>query len=41
MPTDRLIHWNEDEGLERQRQLESLGYDVAFDDRNDSIQGRR
>ena len=31
MPTVRLIHWNEDEGLERQRQLESLGYDVAFE----------
>ena len=27
----RLIHWNEDEGLERQKQLEALGFDVAFD----------
>lgn len=31
MPTVRLIHWNEDEGLERQKQLEALGYDVSFD----------
>lgn len=31
MPTVRLIHWNEDEGLERQQQLEALGYDVSFD----------
>lgn len=29
--TVRLIHWNEDEGLERQKQLEALGFDVAFD----------
>ena len=27
----RLIHWNEDEGLARQKQLEALGYDVQFD----------
>ncbi|MDO8680029.1 MAG: hypothetical protein Q7R30_16015 [Acidobacteriota bacterium] len=31
MRTVRLIHWNEDEGLERRRQLEALGDDVAFD----------
>lgn len=31
MRTVRLIHWNEDEGLERQQQLEALGYDVGFD----------
>lgn len=31
MPTVRLIHWDEDEGLERQKQLEALGYDVSFD----------
>jgi CheY-like chemotaxis protein len=29
--TVRLIHWNEDEGLERQRQLEALGFDTQFD----------
>jgi CheY-like chemotaxis protein len=29
--TVRLIHWNEDEGLERQQQLEALGFDTAFD----------
>jgi CheY-like chemotaxis protein len=29
--TVRLIHWDEDEGLERQKQLEALGYDVDFD----------
>ena len=29
--TVRLIHWNEDEGLERQAQLEALGYAAAFD----------
>ena len=27
----RLIHWNEDEGLERQNQLEALGFDAQFD----------
>lgn len=31
MKTVRLVHWNEDEGLERQRQLGALGFDVAFD----------
>jgi len=31
MASVRLIHWNEDEGLERQKQLEALGYDAAFD----------
>ena len=29
--TVRLIHWNEDEGLERQKQLEALGFEAAFD----------
>lgn len=27
----RLIHWNEDEGLERRKQLEAFGFDAAFD----------
>jgi CheY-like chemotaxis protein len=27
----RLAHWHEDEGLERQKQLEAFGFDVAFD----------
>ncbi len=27
----RLIHWNEDEGLERREQLEALGFDASFD----------
>jgi len=27
----RLVHWDEDEGLERQKQLEALGFDVAYD----------
>jgi CheY-like chemotaxis protein len=31
MKTVRLIHWNEDEGLERQQQLEAFGFDAAFD----------
>ena len=31
MKTVRLIHWNEDEGLERRQQLEALGFDAAFD----------
>ncbi len=31
MPTVRLIHWNEDEGLERRKQLEALAYDAVFD----------
>ena len=26
----RLIHWNEDEGLERQKQLEALGFEVQY-----------
>ena len=29
--TVRLVHWNEDEGLERQKQLEALGFEVAYD----------
>ena len=31
MKTVRLVHWNEDEGLERHKQLEALGFDAAFD----------
>jgi hypothetical protein len=31
MATVRLIHWNQDEGLERQQQLEALGHHAAFD----------
>lgn len=31
MKAVRLIHWNQDDGLERQKQLEALGYDVSFD----------
>jgi CheY-like chemotaxis protein len=27
----RLVHWNEDEGLERRKQLEALGVEAAFD----------
>jgi CheY-like chemotaxis protein len=27
----RLVHWDEDEGLERQRQLEALGVSAAYD----------
>ena len=27
----RLIHWNEDEGLERRKQLEAFGFEAAFD----------
>ena len=34
MKTVRLIHWNEDEGLERQRQLEALGFTTDFDGRD-------
>jgi hypothetical protein len=26
-----LVHWNEDEGLERRKQLEAFGFDAAFD----------
>jgi hypothetical protein len=29
--TVRLVHFNKDEGLERQQQLEALGFDAAFD----------
>jgi CheY-like chemotaxis protein len=31
MKTIRLIHWNEDEGLERRQQLEALGFETQFD----------
>ncbi len=31
MKTVRLIHWNDDEGFERQRQLEALGFSTGFD----------
>jgi CheY-like chemotaxis protein len=31
MPRVRLVHWNEDEGLERQKQLEALGFEAIFD----------
>lgn len=31
MKTVRLVHFDEDEGLERQQQLEALGFDAAFD----------
>jgi hypothetical protein len=31
MATVRLIHWNEDEGFERQQQLAALGHEAAFD----------
>ncbi len=31
MKTVRLVHWDEDEGLERQQQLEALGFEVAYD----------
>jgi CheY-like chemotaxis protein len=31
MKTIRLIHWNEDEGLERQQLLEALGFETQFD----------
>ena len=31
MKTVRLIHWNEDEGLERRKLLEALGFEAAFD----------
>ena len=27
----RLVHWNEDEGLERHQQLEALGFDTEFE----------
>jgi hypothetical protein len=31
MKTVRLVHWNEDEGLEKRKQLEALGFETAFD----------
>jgi CheY-like chemotaxis protein len=31
MAAIRLVHWNEDEGLERRKQLEAFGFDAAFD----------
>ena len=31
MKTVRLIHWDEDEGLERRKQLEAFGFEAAFD----------
>ena len=31
MKSVRLIHFDEDEGLERQKELEALGFDTAFD----------
>jgi CheY-like chemotaxis protein len=31
MKTVCLIHWNEDEGLERQKQLGAFGYDALFE----------
>jgi hypothetical protein len=31
MKTVRLVHWDEDEGLERRKQLEAFGFDAAFD----------
>lgn len=31
MKTVCLVHWNEDEGLERQKQLGALGYDARFE----------
>ena len=31
MPAIRLVHWNEDEGLERRKQLEAFGFDAAYD----------
>src|ERR1044071_5122399 len=31
MKTVRLVHWNEDEGLERRKQLEALCFDAEFD----------
>ncbi len=30
MATIRLVHWHEDEGLERREQLEAFGFDTAF-----------
>jgi CheY-like chemotaxis protein len=31
MKTIRLVHWNEADGLERQKQLEALGFQTVFD----------
>jgi CheY-like chemotaxis protein len=31
MKTVRLVHWNDDEGLERQQELEALGFEAQFD----------
>ena len=31
MKTVRLVHFDEDQGLERRQQLEALGFDAAFD----------
>lgn len=31
MKTVRLIHWDEDQGLERRQQLEACGFEAAFD----------
>jgi CheY-like chemotaxis protein len=31
MKTVRLIHWDEDDGLERRKQLEAFGFEAAFD----------
>ncbi len=31
MPCVRLVHWNEDEGLARQKQLEAYGFEVQFE----------
>jgi hypothetical protein len=31
LKTVRLVHWHEDEGLERQKQLEALGFEARFD----------
>jgi CheY-like chemotaxis protein len=31
LKTVRLVHWNEDEGLERQKQLEAFGFDALFE----------
>lgn len=30
MKTVQLVHWDEDEGLERQQQLEAFGFEAAF-----------
>jgi hypothetical protein len=29
--TVRLVHWDEDQGFERQKQLEALGFDASFE----------